>query len=324
MNTHNDPAKDPRVNHQVREFLKALNSSGGQPIETLPPAEARQVLVGAQASVPLDLPPAEISERTITQDGIEVALTIVRPGTAKAKAPVFMFFHGGGWILGDFPTHERLVRDIAHHSGYTAVFVNYTPSPEAHYPTAINEAYAATKWVSLHGDEIGVDGSRLAVVGNSVGGNMSAVVALMAKDKGGPAILSQVLLWPVTDANFETGSYEEYADGYFLSRSMMKWFWDAYTTDPAKRAEIYASPLRASLDQLQGLPPALVQTAGRDVLRDEGEAYAEKLDEAGVEVTATRYSSLIHDYGLLNAISTVPAVQSAIRQVADELKLRLG
>jgi len=324
MSTKIDPAKNPQVDHQVREFLKALNSSGGQPIETLPPTEARQVLVGAQASVPVTLPPADISERTISQDGHEVKLTIVRPKTVQGKTPVFMFFHGGGWILGDFPTHERLVRDIVHYSGFTAVFVNYTPSPEAQYPTAINEAYAATKWVSQHGDEIQVDGSRLAVVGNSVGGNMSAVVALLAKAKGGPKILSQVLLWPVTDANFETGSYNEYADGYFLSKAMMKWFWDAYAPDPAQRREILASPLQASLEQLRGLPPALVQTAGRDVLRDEGEAYAARLDEAGVEVTAIRYSNLIHDYGLLNALSTVPAVQSAMRQAADELKLRLS
>src|SRR6185436_15741859 len=193
----------------------------------------------------------------------------------------------------------------------------------AHYPTATNEIHAATKWVAAHGDEIRVDGRRLAIVGNSVGGNMTAAVALMAHHKGGPALKCQVMLWPVTDANFETESYLEYADGYFLSRAMMKWFWGAYAPNPAQRSEIYASPLQATAEQIKGLPPALVQVAGNDVLRDEGLAYARKLDAAGVDVTAVRYENLIHDYGLLNAISQVPAVRDALHQTAEMLKKHL-
>ena len=254
---------------------------------------------------------------------LNIDLTIVRPAGSHGVSPAFMFIHGGGWILGDFPTHERFVRDLVVDSGFTAVFVNYTPSPEAQYPTAINQAYAATKWVAEHGGEINVDGKRLAVVGNSVGGNMTAVVALMAKDKGGPEIKCQVLFWPVTDANFETPSYQEYADGYFLTKGMMKWFWDAYIPDRAQRREVYASPLQADPKHLEGLPPALIQTAGNDVLRDEGEAYARNLDGAGVDVTAVRYEGLIHDYGLLNAISQVPAVRAALHQAAQELKKHL-
>ncbi len=169
--------------------------------------------------------------------------------------PGFMFFHGGGWILGDYPTHERLVRDLVVDSGCAAIFVNYPPSPEAQYPVAINQAYAATKWVAENGARINVDGSRLAIVGNSVGGNMTAVVALMAKESGGPGLKCQILLWPVTDASFETESYNTYAEGYFLTKPMMKWFWDAYTTDLEKRAEIYASPLRATIEQLRGFLP---------------------------------------------------------------------
>jgi acetyl esterase/lipase len=234
-----------------------------------------------------------------------------------------MFFHGGGWVLGDFPTHERLVRDLVVGSGAAAVFVNYTPSPEAHYPVAINQAYAATKWVSDFGREINVDGQRLALVGNSVGGNMTAVVALIAKDKGGPEIKLQVLMWPVTDANFDTASYQQYADGRFLTRNMMKWFWDNYTTEPNARAEIYASPLRATTEQLRGLPPALVQVAGNDVLRDEGEEYARKLDAAGVDVTLVRYDGMIHDWGLLNAIRQVPGTRSLILQTSAELRAHL-
>ena len=188
---------------------------------------------------------------------------------------------------------------------------------------AINQAYAATKWVAAHGKEINVDGKRLAVAGNSVGGNMAAVVALMAKDKGEPKLRFQALLWPVTDANFETGSYNEFAEGHFLTKNMMKWFWDSYTTDAAKRKEIYASPLQATTEQLKGLPPTLIQVAENDVLRDEGEAYGRKLDAAGVDVTTVRYDGMIHDYGLLNVVANVPAVKAAMRQAADELKVHL-
>ncbi|MBA1230613.1 alpha/beta hydrolase [Pseudomonas viridiflava] len=316
-------AGDSGVEHNTQAFLDALNSGTGKPIEQLSPKDARAVLVGAQSGVKLTLPKADVSEKTIKVDGQSISLTIVRPASVKGTLPVFMFFHGGGWVLGDFQTHERLVRDLVAGSGAVAVFVNYTPSPEAHYPTAINQAYAATRWVAEHGKEINVDGKRLAVAGNSVGGNMAAVVALMAKDKGTPALRYQVLLWPVTDANFNTASYDQYAEGHFLTRNMMKWFWDNYTTDAAQRNEIYASPLRATTEQLKGLPPALVQTASADVLRDEGEAYARKLDQAGVPVTAVRYNGMIHDYGLLNVVSQVPAVRSAMLQASEELKTHL-
>ena len=318
----------PTINDSVvagaRKFLEALNASGGTPIERLSPKDARQVLVDAQNSVRVDLSGVERSERTIDADGQPLRLHVLKPaGAAAAGLPAFMFFHGGGWVLGDYPTHERLVRDLVVESGAAAVFPDYTPSPEARYPTAVNQAYAATRWVARHGGEIGVDGARLAVVGNSVGGNMAAVVSLMAKDKGGPRLAFQALLWPVTDAGFDTGSYREFAEGHFLTRNMMIWFWDNYTTDPAQRREKYASPLRAATEELRGLPPALVQTAGSDVLRDEGEAYARKLDKAGVEVVAVRYNGLIHDWGLLNPLATVPEVRTAITQVASELKRRL-
>jgi len=311
---------DPRILKDIRVFLKALNSGGGKPIEQLSPVDARQVLVGAQKSVEVDYSGITESERTISQDGISVTIHITKPADAQPNGPVFMFFHGGGWVLGDYPTHRRLVRDLVVASGVTAVFPDYTPSPEAQYPVAINQAYAATQWVAENGASIGVDGSRLAVVGNSVGGNMAAVVALMAKDKKGPKIAQQVLLWPVTNANFDTTSYHDFAEERFLSRNMMIWFWDNYTTDATVRAQKYASPLLASVDELRGLPPALVQTAENDVLRDEGEAYARKLDEAGVPTTQTRYQGLIHDYGLLNPLAHIPAIQVALRQAAAVIK----
>jgi acetyl esterase/lipase len=316
-------AGSPGVERTTQAFLEALAAGGGKPLETLAPKDARAVLVGAQASVKLELPKADVSQKTIEADGQKIDLTIVRPAGVKGTLPVFMFFHGGGWVLGDYPTHERLIRDLVANSGAVAVYVNYTPSPEAKYPTAINQAYAATQWVAEHGKEIGVDGNRLAVAGNSVGGNMAAVVSLMAKDKGTPKLRFQALLWPVTDSSFNNASYNQFENGHFLTRNMMKWFWDSYTTDPRQRAEIYASPLQASTEQLKGLPPALVQTAEFDVLRDEGEAYARKLDAAGVEVTSVRYNGMIHDFGLLNVLAKVPGTRAAMQQAGEALKEHL-
>lgn len=314
----------PAPEHHTSAFLNALNSGGGKPIEQMTPKDARAVLTGAQKSVDVDLSGTEVSQRAIDVDGQRINLTIVRPANEHGDLPAFMFFHGGGWVLGDYPTHARLIRDLVVGSGAVAVYVDYTLSPEAHYPTAINQAYAATRWVAEHGREIGVDGKRLAVAGNSVGGNMAAVVSLMAKEQNAPALRFQLLLWPVTDARFDTLSYTQYGQGYFLTTGMMKWFWDNYTTDPKQRADIHASPLRASLDQLKGLPPALVQTAELDVLRDEGEAYAKKLDAAGVDVTMVRYNGMIHDYGLLNPLSDIAEVKAAMRQAAGELKAHLN
>ncbi|MEN4702373.1 alpha/beta hydrolase [Pantoea agglomerans] len=305
----------------VAAFLKALNSGSGKPIEQLSVKDARAVLTGAQKGA--ELPPAQISQKIITVQGKPLTLTIVKPEHASSTLPVFMFFHGGGWVLGDFPTHERLVRDMVNASGAAAVFVNYQPSPEAHFPVAITQAYDATKWVAEHGAEIGVDGKRLALVGNSVGGNMVAAVALQAKQFKTPAIRYDVMLWPVTDARFDTASYDQFADGHFLTKNMMKWFWDNYTVSDKDRNNILASPLRATTEQLKGLPPTLIQTAELDVLRDEGEAFGRKLDAAGVPVTVTRYNGMIHDYGLLNALSQEPTVRTAINQAGEELRSHL-
>jgi acetyl esterase len=317
-------ATDPHLDPQVITFLKASNT-GGPGLETLPPAQARQGLAGAQASVEVDLSGIEVTQRTIEQDGYTVPLHIVRPtGTAGTVLPVFIFIHGGGWVLGDFPTHQRMVRDLVVLSGYAAVFVDYTPSPDAQYPQAINEIYAATKWVAANGAEIKVDGQNLAIVGNSVGGNMTTVTCLMAKEKGGPHIKLQILMWPVTNADFTTESFELYGQDRFLTTPLMKWMWDTYTTDLTKRKEIHASPLNATLEQLAGLPPALIQVAENDILRDEGEAYGRKLSAAGVPATTIRYNGMIHDFGLLNALAEVPAVKSLFVHAAAELQKYLG
>jgi acetyl esterase len=313
-----DYSTDERLSTQVRSFLKIVNA--GPPNETLDKQAARNSLIDAQQSVPVDLSRIEESEKVITQDGFRIKLNIVRPAGAKGVLPVFIFIHGGGWILGDYPTHKRMVRDLVVLSGCVGVFVNYTPSPEAHYPQPTNEIYAATKWVAAHGSEINVDGHRLAVVGNSVGGNMTAATCLMAKDKGGPAIKLAIMLWPVTDATFSQSSYSEFGTQRFLTTAVMKWMWDQYTTDLQARKDIYASPLNATTDQLRGLPPTLIITAENDVLRDEGEAYGRKLDAAGVNETTVRYLGVIHDFGLLNGLATIPQTRALFLQAAAELK----
>ncbi|MEL7124331.1 MAG: alpha/beta hydrolase, partial [Bacteroidota bacterium] len=234
------------------------------------------------------------------------------------------FIHGGGWILGDYPTHQRLVRDLVVRSGAVAVFVNYTPSPEAQYPTAINEIYAATQWVSVHGSEINVDSNRLAIVGNSVGGNMSAVTALRAKDDPSLDLKAQILLWPVTDATFSQESYKSYAKDRFLTTTIMKWMWDQYTTNPEERASKYASPLQASIDELKGVAPAVLLVAENDILRDEAEAYGQKLDQAGVEVSTVRFNGTIHDFGLLNVLSDLPSTQSMLDFAGNQIRKYLN
>tara|TARA_Y100001001_G_scaffold95343_1_gene93051 strand:+ start:771 stop:1817 length:1047 start_codon:yes stop_codon:yes gene_type:complete len=315
--------KDPNISKDTRAFLAVLNSGDGPPLEELSPKDARQVLVGAQNSVSYDYSDIEESEREITQDGQTITLHIVKPKGAKSNLPVFMFFHGGGWVLGDYPTHKRLVRDLVVGSGAVAVFPDYTPTPDAQFPVAINQAYAATTWVAEHGNEIGVDGSRLAVAGNSVGGNMSTVVSLMAKEKNGPKLAFQLLLWPLVDSDTSRPSYTKYAQGRFLTTPIMEWMWDMYIPNPEDRKQKYVSPVNATLEELKGLPPALIQVAENDILFDEGVAYGRKLDEAGVPVTLTVYKGMIHDYGMLNPLSHIPGVQEALIQASAMLHAAL-
>jgi acetyl esterase/lipase len=237
--------------------------------------------------------------------------------------PVILYIHGAGWVFGNAHTHDRLVRELAVGAGAAVVFPEYDLSPEVRYPVAIEQNYTVAKWVVEQGATKDLDGSRLAVAGDSVGGNMTAALTLMAKERGDVPLVQQVLFYPVTDASFDTGSYHQFATGYFLRRDGMQWFWDQYTTDEAERAQITASPLRASTEQLSGLPPALVITGEADVLRDEGEAYANKLREAGVAVTAVRYQAIIHDFVMLNALRETHAAEAAINQAVATLRAAL-
>jgi acetyl esterase/lipase len=317
-----DAATDPNIDPQIRTFLAELNKDS-TPFWEKPGPQVRAVLTGLQAKTPVDLSGITISENTISENGQRVKLYIMKP-TEIVTPPVLLFIHGGVWIAGDFENHKRLVRDLVVGSGAAAVFVEYTPIPDAVFPTQVEEVYAAAKWVAEHGADVGVDGSRMAVAGNSVGGDMSAALTLMAKDRGGPHIRLQVLLIPATDTNFETDSYRRFDTGRFLARAFMQFGWKIYASDVKTRKNPYAVPMRATIDQLRDLPPALVITAENDPLRDEGEAYARKLREAGVDVVATRYNGMIHDFVLLNGIHDVAGVQAALGQASAEIKRRLS
>lgn len=310
-----DVNTDTRIDPQIRSFLAKINKDSS-PFWELPQPKPQDVLTGLQSQTPVDMTGVTTTEKTITQDGRSVKLYIMKPEHVSGKPGVLFFIHGGVWIVGNFENHQRLLRDIVVGSGQIGVFVEYTPLPAAKFPTQLDECYAALKWVSEHAGEFGADGSRIAVAGNSVGGNMTAALSLMSKDRKGPKISYQVLLIPATDASVDTASYHEYGAGRFLARAFMKYGWDIYAPDAKTRNNPYVSPLRAAADELKDLPPALVITAENDPLRDEGEAYARKLKAAGVSVDAVRYNGTIHDFVLLNALRQLPSTEAAIDQVS--------
>ncbi|MDQ1496496.1 MAG: acetyl esterase, partial [Actinomycetota bacterium] len=285
----------------------------------LGPEKGREVVDQVQSG-DIAKPDVDIHDTTVPGGPSgEVSIRILRPSGTTGPLPVIVYIHGAGWVFGNEHTHDRLIRELAVGANAAVVFPNYSLSPEAKYPTAIEESYAVASWVARHGAEQDLDPTRIAIAGDSVGGNMTAALTLLAKQRGDVSFVQQVLFYPVTDANFDTESYHQFAEGYFLRRDAMQWFWDQYTTDAVQRAEITASPLRASLDELADLPPALVITGEADVLRDEGEAYADKLRAAGVPVTSVRYQGIIHDFVMLNALRGTDAANAAVAQAITTL-----
>ncbi|MDN3357521.1 alpha/beta hydrolase [Actinomadura sp. DC4] len=311
----------------LEEAARAFADANARPpfLHQLTPAEGRAIVDQLQADPQPAPAKAGVADLTVPGGpGGRVRVRIIRPEGAIGVLPVVLYVHGLGWVFGGPQTHDRLVREIAAGTGAAVVFPDYSLSPEAKYPTAIEEVFAVARWIAASGGEHGLDTTRVAVAGDSVGGNMATVTTLLAKQRGGVSFRAQVLFYPVTNAAFDTGSYERFAEGYFLAREAMRWFWDQYTTDPDQRAQITASPLRADLEQLAGLPRALVIVAEADVLRDEGEAYAARLRQAGVPVTTVRYAGIIHDFVGLNPLRNTLAAEEAIGQAIAFLRRALA
>ena len=280
----------------------------------LPPAEGRQVLNKAQDS-PVYKYPARITSMPLNLDRWgEITLYFVSPCNIRKTPNVIFYIHGAGWVFGNFHTHEKLVRELAARTDSVVVFPEYSLSPEAKYPVAIEQCYLTLCMLPQLTEKmrLRVRFDTLTVAGDSVGGNMATVMAIMSKQRGGIKIHKQLLYYPVTNAYFDTASYIEFSTGYYLQREGMMWFWDQYTASEKQRNEITASPLRATTDQLRGLPDAMVLVGEADVLRDEGEAYAKKLMEANVDVGAARFNGIIHDFVMLNALDQTNATRAAM------------
>lgn len=281
-------------------------------IYELPPEEGRALLEKVQES-PVDKLPVDIEDLTVdTGQWGSINVRFVRPEGNTDQLPVIFYIHGAGWVFGSAQTHDKLIRELAVRTNSVVVFPEYSRSPEAKYPTAIEQSYAVLQKLSELAESKGFDLSELAVAGDSVGGNMATVMTILTKERQGLPIQKQLLFYPVTDANFTTDSYQQFAENYFLTKEGMKWFWDQYTTDESERAEITASPLRATSEELADLPPALILTGEADVLRDEGEAYARKLRDAGVAVTQVRFQGMIHDFVMVNSLDQTNATRAAM------------
>ncbi|MFG1855469.1 alpha/beta hydrolase [Actinomadura geliboluensis] len=312
---------NPVLEPAAQEFAEAVSKPPF--VYELDVDAARKVLDDVQAA-PVRKPDVDDKWITVPAEVGDVRVRIVKPVGASGMLPAVLYVHGGGWVLGNAGTHDRLVRELAVGTGAAIVFVEYDRSPEARYPVAIEQAYATARWITEHGAGEGLDASRLAVAGDSVGGDMTAALAIMAKRRGDVTFVHQSMYYPVTDAGQDTASYREFADGPHLTAKAMAWFWDAYCPDPVQRTEITASPLRATLDDLRGLPPAFLIVDENDVLRDEGEAYARRLTEAGVPTTSVRYNGTLHDFMMLNPVRDTRAARAATAQAIDVLKHVLG
>lgn len=313
----NESNHDDPLEIQTKNFIDSLKNS--TPIYKLEPGEARKVLNKIQSDESYKSI-VDTEDLDINIENESISITIFRPKNSDDTLNAMMYFHGGGWILGNKQTHGRLVSELAVGANIAVVFVNYTPAPEGKYPIQLIQCYLATKYISMNGEKHNIDATRLIVAGDSVGGNMATVVTMLDKNSSKPKISYQILLYPVTDASMSTESYNTYKDGPWLSRAGMEWFFDAYEPDKNKRSDITISPLNATIDQLKNLPPGLIITDNNDVLRDEGELYAQKLTQAGVKITAIRYYGTTHDFLMLDPLKDTPAAVCAKKLIIDHIK----
>jgi acetyl esterase/lipase len=311
----------PALEREAQEIVDATSTPPF--VYQLSTDAARKVLDDLQ-SAPIDKLDVDEEWLTVPAEVGDVRVRIVRPQGSSGALPAILYMHGGGWVLGNAGTHDRLVRELAVGARAAVVFVEYTRSPEAHHPVAIEQGYAVARWIVAEGGEHALDTSRLVVAGDSVGGNMAAVLAILAKQRGDVTFRHQSLYYPVTDAGQDTESYRDFAEGVYLTAKAMAWFWDAYLPDTAARGQITASPLRATPEELAGLPEAFVVVDENDVLRDEGEAYGRKLIQAGVRTTLVRYDATVHDFMMLNPLRSSAATTAAVEQAIHVLRKALG
>ncbi|WP_075737291.1 alpha/beta hydrolase [Streptomyces acidiscabies] len=302
---------------------RLVDASAGPPyLHRIGPVDGRQALLEMQGHPDDDLD-AEFRVAPVGPSGL-VGFWLFRPRRASGPLPVVVYLHGGRWMLGDARTHARIVGELADLSGAALVVPEYPRTPEARYPVALEEAYATLTWIAGQADTLGLDGSRLAVAGDCAGATLATALAMTAKRRGGPRIRAQLLYCPLTDPDSDTESAERFASGYVLTREAVAWYWQEYADDPDALTEPTAAPLRATEQDLAGLPPALVVSAEADVVRDEGEQYAGLLRRAGVPVTAVRYLGTVHDFVSLNFLRDSPPTRAAIGQGARFLASALG
>ena len=300
---------------EAQKLVDALAALNLKPVEDSTPAEARESIRARTAALGPFEDVAAVADHLVPVTGGEIAVRVYSPG-GPGPHPVLVFYHGGGWVIGDLYTHDGICRSITNAAGCMVASVDYRLAPESRYPVAAEDSYAALVWIVENAARLGIDARRVAVGGDSAGGNLATVVALMARDRGGPALVQQTLIYPVTNHDFDTPSYHENATGYVLTREAMRWFWHHYLARAEQGKEPHASPLLAP--GLAGLPPALVITAGCDPLRDEGEAYAGRLRDAGVPVTLTRYEGVFHGFFRMTRLLT--KARAALDEVAGALR----
>ncbi len=316
-------SKLPNLTTKTEEFVLKLEEQNNKPLYKLQPQQARDFLEKLQQENYHEIP-ADIKDLTIYTDiAGDVKIRTVRPEGNKGLLPVIIYLHGGGWVIGSKQSYDMLIRKIALYTNSVVIFPEYSLSPEAHFPRALEEIYAVIKYVYEEHKEFNIDKNRIAVAGDSAGANMAASVAIKAKNDGVVNLVFECLFYPVTNADMDTHSYDQFRDGPWLTKKAMEWFWEAYTPDKSIRDDLYISPLQAEETQLTGLPPTLIITAENDVLRDEGEAYARKLDSAGVEVLSVRINGTIHDFLMLNALADTAPAKGALALSCNMLKQAL-